>query len=86
MWVEYVVIVALILILIYILIKYFDLRAKMIETKRELNSQSLDYHLQKIKEAGYDFTLKGTKSSSRKTKQKTSTGTKSKHMSSLIEQ
>ncbi|MFT4304219.1 MAG: hypothetical protein ACMXYG_06655 [Candidatus Woesearchaeota archaeon] len=74
--------ITLLLLLAYLAIKYFDLRNKFIDTKRQLNSQTLDYHLSKIKDAGYDFTLKGAKGKSTKSRNSIK---KSKHMNELLD-
>lgn len=63
MLLPYIVIVVLIIGYIYLLIRFFELRAKHIEIKRELNAQSLDYHLNKIHEAGYEYTIRHRKES-----------------------
>jgi hypothetical protein len=58
MWIEYILIILLFLLLCYFIYKFTALSYLYLNLKRELNSQTLDYHLKKIKEAGYDFTIK----------------------------
>jgi len=55
---EIISIIVLFLLLCYFIYKYISLKSLYFEIKRELNSQSLDYHLKRIKDLGYDLTLK----------------------------
>ena len=61
MYAEYIIIVVLFFLLVYILYKHFSLRKLYLDIKREINNQTLDYHIKKINSLGYDFTLKPSK-------------------------
>ncbi len=88
MWIKYLTIIILIFVLAYLIYKYVTLKSKYNEVKKELNSQSLDYHLKKVKQAGYDFTIKpgkgvksDKKSNSSKKSKESSEGKKKKSKS-----
>jgi hypothetical protein len=57
-WQAVLIITLLTLVLLIICYIYFRLRKQFSEVMLELNNQTLDYHLKKIAELGYDFTLK----------------------------
>lgn len=57
----YISTLVLFFLLTYITYKYHKLSQKYFEARIELNKQDLDYHLKKIKQAGYEFTIKPAK-------------------------
>ncbi|MFT4343407.1 MAG: hypothetical protein ACMXYE_01530 [Candidatus Woesearchaeota archaeon] len=79
MIIPYIIIAVLVFVSLYLLIKYIDIRTRFTDLKKEINSQSLNYHLDKITEAGYDFTIKpirGKKSHAMASKSHSKTNTK----------
>ena len=54
----YFIVIVLFLVLDFFIYKYFHLNQTYFDLKKELNTQTLDYHLKKVKELGYDFTIK----------------------------
>jgi len=79
---EYIIIVLLFAVIVYILVLSGKLLRQNLALKRELNNQSLDYHLDKVSAMGYEFTLKkgkGTKVATHSTsKSKSSNSSKDK--------
>jgi len=77
-------ILILIAIIVFMSIKYFELQRLYITLRKQVNSQTLDYHLKRINELGYDFTLKA---SSKQPKSRSGKKiTKRKSINELIDQ
>ncbi len=81
-FIVYLAIVVLIFLLIHFTYKYFTIYQKYIDLKRELNNQDLHYHLKKVRELGYDFTIKPDQHQNIKKPNKDRSTSKSKKSSS----
>jgi hypothetical protein len=57
----YLIIIVLVISLGYSIYRWIKLWQRQVILYKELNSQSLDYHLKKIEELGYEFILKSRK-------------------------
>ncbi len=74
-----VIIILLIAKVIYLSYLYVKSFIKIKDLKEELNKQDLDYYLEKIESAGYDYTIKsGKKQNKEKSDKKISKKSKSK--------
>ena len=60
-WVEISLLIVAIILILCLAYLAFMFRKRYMETLKDLNNQTLDFHLRKIKEAGYDFVLKPSK-------------------------
>jgi hypothetical protein len=89
-WQEVLIITILTITLIIICYAYFSQRKRYNEVMLELNNQSLDYHLKKIAEYGYDFNLKAGRNlkagnDQRKSSKRSNAKAKPKTFENLVE-
>jgi len=79
--VSMVVIILLFIVICYSTYLHIKTYLKIKDLKEELNKQDLDYHLKKIEQLGYDFTIKAGNNKS-KVKSKKSSSPKRASLSS----